>query len=1106
MKKLFWASLAAVSLVATACTQVYDNSALEERVEKLEARVTALEALNTTVSGISDIVNALNKKDFVTSVTELVDSEKNVIGYVIAFSSGDAVTVYSGKKGEQGPVGPSPSITVQLGEDGLYYWVVEGELLKNADGNPVACTQAAPKFKIEEGSWWISYDGTNWEELGLVSNTGTDVDVDNSHSDYVLLTINGTEVRIPKEKPFILNIKYNGDLHAMGVNAYSTLNLEYEVEGATGADAVFVDIICTTPGISAKVNQNGSTSGSIEITTEDVTEGKVVVYADNNNGKTNIKSIMLEKGVVSSISEVAQAPADGGAVELKVNTNIAHHIEVPEYYEWVHVEKKTKADVAVVNTIQVGEATKGTREYEYIITVDPNEYTTFRYVAINVVDDATGSYIGKIDIVQKPAAGITTLYSIEQLPDETKVNVNGTVVVAASRKGAIVSDGMGTIYLDYDKPLAVGDSLSTIIGVKKKNARSTAPYIKVAAVMNSKKAETVPDTRWIYIGSAENYYIANTGTTALLQKDSDGYFIIAPENYLIRIEEPLESLNLESYVGKYVVLKGYMSEVVFISFDWQNYKSINELTMIVNSVSEVTFSENKNWKLSYDGKQDTGAEGFPEVITNTVSAGSERYSIAIFPEKKFDEYQVKEEGLGIYGAILVADNMQYSFAQGGLYYPKDQIYEAETAVDTKSNFYREFEPGFYYAVAAGVDPDGDPTGSYSAIKFEVIDPHVKAAYEDFLGTWSYKSAKGYQKFVVKEKEKGSTYTIELGDKPLPGGVNPTAVYDSEAGLFTLSMQNLGEWENNGTVMLDQLTPIFYYSGDEVADNTRYMNGNTLLLTARMFEDGLIELIPGMDSYSPLEGFAVMAGEKGADTREYVTSEPFALPANLVEYIPLSEEYLAWVGNWTVSTKDQSYNVQIAQMTPNGDYVISGMNGFASTAYMTMTNAFNGSTGELYLYGGDKFPAATSLTLSVSEQTFAAYYMGLVEVENELLPIGGLYTLGAGTIGTDGKATFQPGSIQFEGDTNVYPIVAQGVYFVGESDPSEVYTLDVETVTYYPFTMTKAGSGSTPTQSSLSAAKLKKTTLSGKRTAAPAYKKLAKVNRQLPSKQQVLKKF
>jgi hypothetical protein len=285
-----------------------------------------------------------------------------------------------------------------------------------------------------------------------------------------------------------------------------------------------------------------------------------------------------------------------------------------------------------------------------------------------------------------------------------------------------------------------------------------------------------------------------------------------------------------------------------------------------------------------------------------------------------------------------------------------------------------------------------------------------------------------------------------------------------------------------------------------------MNGNTLLLTARMFEDGLIELIPGMDSYSPLEGFAVMAGEKGADTREYVTSEPFALPANLVEYIPLSEEYLAWVGNWTVSTKDQSYNVQIAQMTPNGDYVISGMNGFASTAYMTMTNAFNGSTGELYLYGGDKFPAATSLTLSVSEQTFAAYYMGLVEVENELLPIGGLYTLGAGTIGTDGKATFQPGSIQFEGDTNVYPIVAQGVYFVGESDPSEVYTLDVETVTYYPFTMTKAGSGSTPTQSSLSAAKLKKTTLSGKRTVAPAYKKLAKVNRQLPSKQQVLKKF
>ena len=1106
MKKLFWATVAAVSLVATACTQVYDNSALEERVGKLEARVTALEALNTTVSGISDIVNALNKKDFVTSVTELKDSENNVLGYVIAFSSGDSVTVYSGKKGDQGPAGPAPSITVQLGEDGLYYWVVEGELLKNADGKPVACTQAAPKFKIEDGSWWISYDGTNWEKLGLVSNTGTDVQVDNSNAEYVLLTINGTEVQIPKEKRFALDFKCDADLSSLGVNANSTITLDYEVFGVAETDVVTVDIIYATSGITAKLNKEDNHCGKLVITVGDEPEGKVVVYADNNMGKTSIKSVVLEKGVVASISEVAQAPADGGAVELKVNTNIAHHIEVPEYYDWVHVEKKTKADVAVVNTLEVGEATKGTQEYEYIITVDPNEYTTFRYVTINVVEDATGSYIGKADIVQKPAAGITTLYSIEQLPDGTKVSVNGAVVVAASNKGTIISDGMGTIYLEYDKPLAVGDSLATVAGVKKKNERSNAPYIKVAAVMNSKKAATVPDTRWIYIGSAENYYIANTGTTALLQKDSDGYFIVAPENYIVRIEEPLESLNLASYVGKYVVLKGYMSEVIFISFDYANFKSINELTMIVNSVQEVNFSENKDWKLSYEGKQDTGVEGYPEVITNTVSGTSERYAIAIFPEKKFNEYQVKEESLGVYGAIMVADNMQYSFGQGGMFYPKEQIYEMETSTETKSNFYREFEPGIYYAVAAGVDPDGNPTGSYTALKFEVIDPHVKAAYEDFLGTWSYKSSRGYQKFVVKEKEKGSTYTIELCDKPFPGGVNPTAVYDSEAGLFTLSMQALGEWQYNGQVMVDQLCPIFFYSGDEVADNSRYMNGKTLLFTARMFEDGLIELIPGMDSYSPLEGFAVMAGVKGEDKCEYIMSEPFALPANLVEYIPLSEEYLAWVGNWTVSTNDQSYTIQIAQRTPNDDYVISGMNGFASTAYMTIPNAMDVKTGALYLYGGDKFPAATSLTLSVSEQTFKAYYMGLVEYENELHPIGGLYTLGAGTIGQDGTATFQPGAIKFDGDENSYPIVAQRVYFVGETDDTEVYTLEIDTVTYYPFTMTKQGAASAPAQPSLNEAKLKKASLRDVRTAAPSYKKLAKVNRQLPSKQQVLKKY
>ena len=174
MKRTLLAILAAVSLLAASCSKEYDDSALKKKVNDLEARVSALEALNTTVAGISDIVTALSQKDYVTGVIEVKDEKGNVIGYSITFSKSNTVTISHGEKGEAGPQGPqgetgsvgaTPSIGVTLGEDGLYYWTVEGELLKDAEGNPVACTAAAPTFKIEDGSWWISYDGQSWTEV-----------------------------------------------------------------------------------------------------------------------------------------------------------------------------------------------------------------------------------------------------------------------------------------------------------------------------------------------------------------------------------------------------------------------------------------------------------------------------------------------------------------------------------------------------------------------------------------------------------------------------------------------------------------------------------------------------------------------------------------------------------------------------------------------------------------------------------------------------------------------------------------------------------------------------------------------------------------------------
>ncbi len=1103
MKKTIWAILAAVALFAVGCNKEYDDSALVKKVNDLEGRVSALESLNTTVSGISALVSALNEKDYVTGVIDVKDKDGNVIGYTLTFKNGSkSVTIYNGEKGatgeqgpqgEVGPTGPIPSIGVQLGEDGVYYWVVEGELVKDAEGNPIPCTQVVPTFKIEDGSWWISYDGQNWTKLGLISDTGTTVEVDNSNEDYVLLTINGTEVQIPKEKPFVLEIKYDGDLASVGVAANSTAGIEYEVKGAGESDDVTVDVLSTTAGISAKISKTDNTTGYILITTTDVVDGKIFVYADNNKGKTNIKSIKLEAGQISEIADVAQAPSAGGEMALTVTTNMAHSVVVPDGINWLHIIRKGKAgEGSYLEHFYVGEKTKAAQDYEYVITIDPNETASYRAATISVVSETTGEVLQAIDIVQKPAPGVTDLSSIDGLPDDEEVAIEGSVVLAASKKGAVVSDGKNSIYVEYEKALAVGDSIS-FTGVKKTNEDTEYAFIKAASVEVVKAGVEVPDQPWMYIGYSENYNITNTATTALIQKDEEGnYFFVAPLNFNVYIESPLESLNLDALVGKYATVKGYIDEVRILGIDWTTFSYICEYTMIVNSATEVKFEANSNWSVSYDGKVSDDEE-YPEQITNTVSSGSDRYFLGVISETQLKDFSV-EEAPEEFGAIYMADDLQYYITRYSSGYSKEEIISILTNDATASETFKEFGPGKYYAIAAGFDEDGLVTGSYAISEFEIKDPHVVAKYEDFLGTWSYESDGGLQKWDISEKVAGESYNLVVNDVVPNGGVYPTLVYDAERGSFTLDAQDLGEFEYEGETYIEQVAAVFASFGGGYYDNTEYMEGETRIFEARMNEDGSIDIIPSSDSFGPLEGFAIMTGVKGVSEREYIVGDVSVLPGILGEYEAPDKAYLAWLGDWTVTTGNASYNINIAQDVPNKSYTITGMNGFGYS-WVNIPNFYDAETGELVLVGGDKYPAATGVSLGL-DQSFSLCFLANVDIDGEYYYITGSYELGRGTVGADGTASFTPGTIKLsDGD---YTVAYQQVYAIGESDPEAVYSLNGETLTYYPFTMAPASSEVKVSANAPSNRKITVSEKAGKSIQAkPALKKTKKAVRIAP---------
>ena len=199
-------------------TSCYDDSELRGILTEHDLRIKELERLcsqtNTNIEALQTIVTALQDKDYVTSVAPIKEGDK-VLGYTITFSKSGAVTIYDGKDGKDGYV---PVLGVK--QDGeQWYWTVDGEWLTDADGNKVRASAkdgqdgkpgndgaagVTPTLKIEDGCWYVSYDGgKTWESESLGQATGDkgdsmfeEVTYD---EDYVYLTMNdGQELQIPR--------------------------------------------------------------------------------------------------------------------------------------------------------------------------------------------------------------------------------------------------------------------------------------------------------------------------------------------------------------------------------------------------------------------------------------------------------------------------------------------------------------------------------------------------------------------------------------------------------------------------------------------------------------------------------------------------------------------------------------------------------------------------------------------------------------------------------------------------------------------------------------------------------------------------------------------
>ena len=935
VKSIFAVACAALAVIG--CAKQSELDKVSSRLDGIENRVSVLEEavkqLNEKdIPGLQALVRAI--QDNIT-VTAVVETES---GYVISFSDGTTATLRNGKDGQNGRDGvdgidgingtngkdgkdgvdgQTPVIGITL-VDGVYVWTVNGAILNDDAGKPIPVTGnngkdgvdgvdgvdgTTPQFGILDGHWVVSYDnGETWKTLGLTSDTDYSayIDADKETDDYIVLVVGATEVQIPKEKAFTLTFT---TIENNGVKAGQTASFPYTIAGVNASDEIDVDVIGIVGDWTAEVVPADNASGVLKVTATESESAKVTVYAANHKGKADIRTLKFEGGVLEAIIETHDIEWEGGELALTVRTNMAYEVYIPQAArEWITVAPATRV-----------------HEDFLTITVAKNETGSYRTATLEVLDEG-GNTAKEIEVLQyaNPEAA-TDLASVVALPDDKPVLVNAVTVVAASKASTIITDGEAFSYVAgyTGTPGTVID----ITGTKKTDNLGLGYVEPTEVKVNTEATPAEVDKKgsYYYYGFGANgftyFYTANNGYVS----ENEGVYYVTgleePQQFVI--EDP--TLDLSALVGKFVAMSGWVKAVDYA------YGEKEDIVTVLTDIREIVFAEETGWKPYYGGMTST-EPGYPELIGNEVANPTDGsyYMLTVIKEEVAAEYPSLEEFVA--GAAyktsddFLYDLFYYSYVSG---YPYDFIFDAFAHTESAEESYKDFGYGKFYILAVGLDTEGRLSGKYAVTAFEKESPYTKAAYEDFLGEWTYTGASGSEVWTIKEKVNGSTYTIEGISKTEPmGGVYPEAVYDAENGTFTLSCQALGEFDYSGYHIVDHLTAVWYNSAGKANDNAEYML-DPLILTAYLCKDGTVEVVPSNDSYGPLEGLAYIGYVPGEDlslSYNKSTKMPGTLSKNSQEPDP---NYTKWLGSWTVG----DLTLTVSQNILNKTYTVSNLDGY-----------------------------------------------------------------------------------------------------------------------------------------------------------------------------------
>ena len=396
------------ALTFAACK--YDDSELWEQVnqntEELAAqaaRIAALEAWQAeTNTNIQALQTLLSTTDYITAVTPVVKDGVEV-GFTISFLNTPSITIYHGTKGDKGDKGDTPQIGAAQAEDGNWYWTLNGELLTDADGNPIQAngtqgeqgdqgpaggdaplpqlatgkklneqqiTTDSQNKDIEPDAIYLSVDGgKTWTRVSGEDGEKGDTGDTGPKGDSFFKSVDTTD-------PNCVTFTLANEGGSFSVPRYTGISLTFDVPGVSLPYGQTAKIQCIVTGIDNPTADNlfvvapagwkadialtrsASTGFTLTVTAPDTdSEGEILVMLDNKKGSTTIGRITVFCGTELTIGNLQPgqlATLIGSRIDLKSITVTSGEINDDDW-EAIKRNKDMLTDLDLAGTTYTGD-------------------------------------------------------------------------------------------------------------------------------------------------------------------------------------------------------------------------------------------------------------------------------------------------------------------------------------------------------------------------------------------------------------------------------------------------------------------------------------------------------------------------------------------------------------------------------------------------------------------------------------------------------------------------------------------------------------------------------------------------------------------------------